>query len=186
MSLSQVTERQAGSPRSSRQPQGKQSAPPPYTTPPLHQTASPPPPPPRQKERQEGAGGGKRCSIVLGWATRSSPRRRDYARVTIRVGTPLQVRLIQMMLAVWVRVSVSCLLGNCRPQRNMTMYCYRVYCRSLGNGVERNEESCQTDSDCFLLVCSQLLFLVILLHGRSKSLLQLLSLVAAYLCLLYC
>lgn len=91
---------------------------------------------------------------MLGWATRSSPRRRDYARVTIRVGTPLQVRLIQMMLAVWVRVSVSCLLGNCRPQRNMMMYCYRVYCRSLGNGVERNEESCQTDSDCFLLVFS--------------------------------
>ena len=154
MSLSQVTERQAGSPRSSRQPQGKQSAPPhpPHTQ---HHLSIKPPAPlppqpctplsPRKIERQEGAGGGKRCSIVLGWATRSSPRRRDYTRVTIRVGTPLQVRLIQMMLAVWVRVSVSCLLGNCRPQRNVMMYCYRVYCRSLGNGVERNEESCQTD-----------------------------------------
>lgn len=33
----------------------------------------------------------------------------DYARVTIRVGMPLLVPLIQMMLAVLVRVSMSCL-----------------------------------------------------------------------------
>ncbi|TNN55138.1 hypothetical protein EYF80_034662 [Liparis tanakae] len=66
MSLSQVTERQAGSPRSSRQPQGKQSAPPPHLhhhlsikSPKLHPPSLHPP----YAQENEETGGGSLCPL---------------------------------------------------------------------------------------------------------------------------
>lgn len=92
MSLSQVTERQAGSPRSSRQPQGKQSAPATSTTSPIPPSPTISPsnpqtfhPPIAQKNRETGDWGGP------GGGKRDGPRETlhagDYARPVITVGT---------------------------------------------------------------------------------------------------
>jgi len=99
----------------------QQAAPGEAECPPPHQIPQTPPsiPPsslrPGKRRDRRGQVEGRGASVELGEATRSAPHRRlcqghDY------VATPLLVPPIWMMLAVWVRVSASCLDGDCRPQ----------------------------------------------------------------------
>lgn len=99
MSLSQVTERQAGSPRSSRQPQGKQSAPATSTTSPIPPSPTISPsnpqtfhPPIAHKNRETGGWRGEvqvegRGTLFCRDGPRETLHAGDYARPTITVGT---------------------------------------------------------------------------------------------------